>query len=301
MASKEMEGLIAVMRRMMGQGARFDGEIDPLRMRGIIEASQARMPVEPGVVCTADTLGGVEAELCTPENARKDAVILYIHGGGLICGNASTSRGYGSMLAGVTKIPVYTVSYRLAPEHRYPAAVDDCFNAYAELQKRHSGVSVFLIGESGGAYLSLITTLKAKAAGLKLPAGIVPYSAPIDFSDSLDRSASGGNDIAVTSAGLKTLRAMYCPDSNLWKDPYLSPLYGDYAGFPPMLVVWDADETLAPDSEKLVEIAKAAGVEVQHKGYPGCFHAFPTAGRGTPESAEVLADTIAFFEKHINA
>lgn len=301
MASKEMQGLIGVMRQMMEQGGmpKFDGEVNPTKLRGIIEAAQARMPVEPGVACKADALAGIEAELCIPENARDDAVILYIHGGGLICGNAFTSRGYGSMLAGETKIPVYTLSYRLAPEYPHPAAVDDCFNAYIDLVKRHLGKSVFLIGESAGGYLSLTTTLKAKDAGVPLPAGIVPYSAPVDFSDCIDRSANDGKDITVTSAGLKSLRAMYCPDSNLWKDPYVSPLYGDYTGFPPMLVVWAANETLAADSEKLVAMAKAAGVEVQYKAYPGCFHAFATAGRGTPESAEVLADTVAFFVKHI--
>jgi acetyl esterase/lipase len=302
MASKEMQDLIGVMGQMMQQGGmpKFDGKINPARLRGIIEAAQARMPVEPGVACKADALGGIEAELCTPENAREDAIILYIHGGGLICGNAFTSRGYGSMLAGAAKIPVYTISYRLAPEHPYPAAVDDCFNAYADILKRHPDIPVFLIGESGGAYLSLTTTMKAKAAGLKLPAGIIPYSPPIDFSDRIDRSANEGKDITVTSAGLKSLRAMCCPDSSRWKDPYVSPLYGDYAGFPPMLLAWDAGETLAADSEKLVELAKAAGVEVQYKAYPGCFHAFATAGRGTPESAEVLVDTLVFIEKHIN-
>jgi acetyl esterase/lipase len=297
-----MQGLIGMMGQMMQQGGmpKFDGEINPARLRGIIEAAQAGMPAEPGVTFKADTLGGIEAELCVPENAREDAVILYIHGGGLVCGNAFTARGYASMLAGAAKIPVYTNSYRLAPEHPYPAAVDDCFNAYADILKRRPNIPVFLIGESGGAYLCLTTTLKAKAAGLKLPAGIIPYSPVIDFSESIDRSANEGKDITVTSFGLKSLRALYCPDSSRWKEPYVSPLYGDYAGFPPMLLAWDADETLAADSEKLVEVAKLAGVEVQYKAYPGCFHAFATAGRGTPESAEVLADTLVFIEKHIN-
>jgi acetyl esterase/lipase len=302
MPSKEMQGLISVIRQMMEEGGmpKFDGEIDPVKMRGIIEVGQKNMPIEAGVVCTADTLGGIEAEFCAPENACEDAVIVYIHGGGLICGNAFTSRGYGSLLAGAVKRPVYTVSYRLAPEYQYPAANDDCYNAYADVVKRHPNKPVFLIGESGGGYLSLTTTIKAKDTGIKLPAGIIAYSPLIDFSDSIDRSANDGKDITVTPAGLKSLRAMYCPDPGFWKDPYLSPLYGDYTGFPPMLVVWDADETLAADSEKLVEMAKAAGVEVQYKAYPGCFHAFPTAGRGTPESAEVLTETVVFIEEHIN-
>ena len=151
MASQQMEQLKAVMKQMMEHGGKFDGKTDPLNMRTVIEASQARMPTEPGVTFTPDTLGGVEAERCASGNARTDALILYIHGGGLICGNAFTSRGYGSMLAGETNIPVYTISYRLAPEHIFPAAVDDCFNAYADILKREPGIPVFLIGESGGA------------------------------------------------------------------------------------------------------------------------------------------------------
>jgi acetyl esterase/lipase len=302
MASKEMQSLIDVMRQVMGQGSTPapDWGDDPLKMRDIMEASQARMPIAPGVVCTADTLGGVEAQCCTPDNAREDAVILYIHGGGSYLWQCPYVQGLRFHAGRSGQNTGIHVSYRLVPEHQYPAANDDCYDAYADVVKRHPNKPVFLIGESGGGYLSLTTTIKAKDTGLKLPAGIIAYSTPIDFSESIDRSANDGKDFMVPSPELKTLRAMFCPDPKFWKDPYFSPLYGDYTGFPPMLVVWDVDETLAADSEKLVEIAKAAGIQVQHKAYSGCFHAFPTAGHGTPESAEVLADTKAFIEKHIN-
>ncbi|GHU70771.1 esterase [Spirochaetia bacterium] len=301
MASAQMEQLKDIMKQMMEQGGmpKFDGVIDPAKLRATIEAAQKAMPAEPGVIFTPDTLGGVEAELCTGANARKDALIVYIHGGGLVCGNALTSRGYGSMLAGKTKIPVYTISYRLAPEHPFPAAVDDCFNAYADILKQYPGIPVFLIGESGGAYLCVTTTLKAKEAGLKVPAGIIPYSPALDLSGALDRSKNDGKDLIVTSSGLLQLRDMYCPDNSMWKNPLVSPIYGDYSGFPPMLLAWDDDETLAADSERLVELAKEAGVEVRYKSYPGCFHAFPTAGQGTPESAEILSDTLKFIREHI--
>ena len=301
MASQQMEQLKAVMKQVMDQGGmpKFDGNIDPVKMRAIYEGAQKQMPIEPGVTCTADSLGGVEVERCASENARTDALILYIHGGGLFCGNVLTSRGYGSMLAGETNIPVYTISYRLAPEHPFPAAVDDCFTVYADIIKRYPGIPVFLLGESGGAYLTVTTTLKAKAAGIKAPAGIIPYSPVIDISGVLDRSANNGKDFTVTPLGLEKLGDMYCADTSMRKNPLASPVYGDYSGFPPMLLAWDADETLAADSEKLVELAKAAGVEVRYKAYPGCFHSFATAGRSTPESAEVLADTVAFINGKI--
>jgi len=298
MASPQMEMLVCSMKNMIAKGMpAFDDNIDPYLLRQTIEASQSEMPIEPGVAFIPDQLGSVEAEISMPKNARQDAIIFYIHGGGLICGNAFTSRGYASMLAGETRMPVYSLSYRLAPEHPYPAAVDDCYQAYAMIIDRYPELPVFLIGESGGGLLCLTTALKARDAGLRMPAGIIPYSPVIDMSDKIDRSANEGKDFTVTIQGLRQLREIYCPDPNLWEHPYVSPLYGDFTGFPPMLLAWDSTETLAADSVKLIEKAVSAGVKVEFKAYEGCFHAFPPAGRRIPESAEVLEDTVSFINR----
>lgn len=302
MASPQMEGLKSIMQKMMAQGLapQFDGSINPEVLRKVVQTAQANMPTEPGVHFESCELAGVEAELSVPENAREDAIIIYIHGGGLICGNAQTSRGYASMLAGETRIPVYSFSYRLAPEHPYPAAVDDCFAVYQAVLGKHPGLPVFLIGESGGAYLSIVTALKARDSGAAIPAGIIPYSPPIDFSGTIDRNFPGNKDFTVSPQGLESLTTLYCEDRSVVCDPYVSPYYADYAGMPAILLAWDESESLAPDSEILRDKARAAGVEVQAKSYPDCFHAFATTGRGTPESAEVLADTVAFINAHIS-
>lgn len=301
MASSQMEGLKTIMRQMMAQGLmpQFDGNIDPLRLRQVVQGAQGRMATEPGVSFVPEKFGEMDAELSVPENAREDAVIVYIHGGGLICGNAETSRGYASMLAGETKIPVYAFSYRLAPEYKYPAAVNDCFEAYQAILSRHPGKPVFLIGESGGAYLCIVTALKARDAGVTLPAGIIPYSPPIDFSGAIRRDHPKNKDFTVTPGGMDSLTKLYCETGTDLRDPYISPFYADYAGMPPMLLAWDETESLAVDSEILRDRALEAGVEVEAKSYPDCFHAFATTGRGTPESAQVLADTVAFIERHI--
>jgi len=301
MASVQMQELTKVMKQMMEQSGMpmFGEEINPVVLRATIEAAQANMPQISGVSYAAETLGGVEAEVCTPQNARNDAILFYIHGGGLICGNAYTSRGYASMLAAETKMPVYTLSYRLAPEHPFPAAVNDSFAAYKDLAERFPKLPIFLIGESGGGYLSIVTALKARDNGIKLPAGVIPYSPVIDLSLAVDRSANDGKDITVTSKGLKSLQKMYVTDENLLKDAYVSPYYADFTGLPPMFLAWDADETLAQDSEIVVEKLKAANVYVEYKAYPECFHAFATTGNGTPESAEILKNTKEFILKHI--
>lgn len=301
MASVQMEGLKVVMQQMMARGlaAKFDGDIDPERLRSVIQAAQANMPTEPGVTFAPCELGGVECELSIPENARADAVILYIHGGGLICGNARTSRGYASLLAGETKLPVYSLSYRLAPEYTCPAAIDDCFAVYRAVLEAHPGKPVFLIGESGGAYLSITTTLKARDSGVRMPAGVIPYSPPLEFSGHLDRHHPKNQDFTVSPDGLDGLGRMYYADESQQTDPYATPYYADYHGFAPTYLVWDESESLAVDAEFLRDKLIAAGVEVTAEGYPDCFHAFPTSGRGTPESAQVLVKTVNFINDHI--
>lgn len=301
MASVQMENLKVIMQKMMEGGlvARFDGTLDPQILRNVVGSAQTRMPSVPGVRFEGCTLGGVEAELSLPENARTDAIIFYIHGGGMVCGNAESSRGYASMLAKETDIPVYSISYRLAPENKCPAAIEDCWNAYLEILEKHAGLPVFLIGESGGAYLSITTTLLAMKHGAVLPAGVIPYSPPIELGGAIDRHHPKNKDFTVPPEGLDCLGKMYYADESQLTDPIYAPHYADYHGFAPTYLVWDESESLAVDAEILRDKMVAAGVELIAEGYPDCFHAFPTTGRGTPESSEVMDKTIAFINSHI--
>ena len=300
MASAQMEALKEIMKKMMAAGfaPKFDGDLDPMQLRKVVQTAQANMHVEEGVSFHREFLNGVEAELSLPESAREDALIFYIHGGGLICGTAETSRGYASALAVESGIPVWSCTYRLAPENKFPAGFDDCFAVYKALIEKYPNTPIFLIGESGGAYLSIITALRCRDEGVKLPAGIVPYSHPIDFSNAIDRRFEGNKDFTVTPDGLDFLGSLYCRPEDV-KNPYISPYYADYTGLCPILLAWDESESLAVDSQVLRDKATAAGVEVVWKSYPDCFHAFATTGKGTPESYEIMKDTIQFFNEHI--
>lgn len=300
MASKEMEQLKAGMKMMMEKGfaVTFDGSMDSMTLRNTIQAAQERMAIEPDVTFIPEKIKDMDAEISMPAGARQDAVIIYIHGGGLICGNAVSSRGYASMLAGESKLPVYAFSYRLAPENKFPAAVDDCFAAYKAIQEKHPDKPVFLIGESGGAYLSIVTAMKARDNGMRMPAGVIPYSPVIDMSGALNRVREGNKDFTVTPEGLTWLREFYCSAEEA-VNPYVSPYYDDMHDMPPMLLAWDESESLSVDSEDIQRKLEKNGIECHAKSYPDCFHAFATTGRGTPESMEILQDTIAFINAHI--
>lgn len=300
MASVQMEQVKMGIKMMLekGMAVTFDGSTNPIQLRNTVQQAQEQMPYEPGVTFIAEKFGDMDAELSMPEQAREDALIIYVHGGGLICGDAASSRGYASMLAGETKIPVYAFSYRLAPENKFPAAVDDCFEAYMAILAKNPDKPVFLIGESGGGYLSIVTAMKARDNGITMPAGIIPYSPIIDMSNGLNRDREGNKDFTVTPDGLEWLRGLYCRKEDV-KNPYVSPYYDDMHDMPPMLLAWDERETLAADSEDIAAKLKKNGIECHAKSYPDCFHAFATTGRGTPESMEILQDTVAFIDAQI--
>ncbi|EET60603.1 hypothetical protein BRYFOR_07421 [Marvinbryantia formatexigens DSM 14469] len=301
MSSIQMEAVRMATAAMTNEGLpSFDEDINPEKLRAAVETAQAAMPLQEGVTYEETTLGGMEAELSMPSYAREDALILYIHGGGLVCGNARTSRGYAGMLAGESRIPVYAFSYGLAPENPYPAAVEECFKAYCEALEKHPDIPVFLIGESGGALLSIATALKIRDEKIRMPAGVIAYSPVIDMSGTLDHSNYGWDENTVTAAGLKSLAKLYCPDESRRKEPYASPLFADYKDYCPLYVVWDRGETLAVDGEELVRLAMEARVPVEYDRYEGCFHAFAPVGRNTPESSKLLDDTIAFIYRHIH-
>ena len=274
-ASPQMEAVKEATKQMIDQGfgAKFDGSTDPFHLRQIIEH--------------------------TPQGARDDAILIYIHGGGMICGNAKASRGYASALAGESKFPVYTLTYRLAPEHQFPAGLDDCFGFYKAVISKHPGKPIFLLGESAGAYYTLATTMKARDNGVKLPAAIFPYSPLIDLSGALNRKRAATHDFTISEEGMKWMGNLYCQPEDQ-KNPYASPYYDDLHGMPPTFLAWDQSETLAADSEEVVKKLLEQGIECYFKAYPDCFHAFALTGRGTPESYEVMRNTINFIEAHIN-
>lgn len=301
MASVQMESIRAYTQEMTSAAlATFSGKIDEKLQRWVVEEAQATMPLQDGVAFIPLTLGGVDAELSKPAFARDDAIILYLHGGGLVCGNAQTSRGYASMLAGESRIPVYSFSYRLAPEDPYPAPLDDCVNAYKEAMELHPDVPIFLIGESGGGLLSITTALRLRDEGIRMPAAIVVYSPVTDFSGSLDYTGYGWDDITITPAGLAGLADCYVPDISKRTEPYASPYFADFTGFCPTYVAWDRGETLARDAEVLVEKLLKANVPVTYHRFDGCFHAFAPLGRNAPEGAELLDESIAFMLQHMH-
>lgn len=299
MPSQAMSYLREMMRtgKVQSISPKPDDDMAPLRAANA--ASSAQIPMEPGVSFQPDIIGGVSVELSMPQTLSGDTVILYIHGGGFCFGDAVTSRGYASALAGQTGLRVYSISYRLCPEYPYPAGAQDCLSVYKALLKRYHGQKIVLLGDSGGGYFSLVTSLMARDQGLPLPACLCLFSPVTTLAEELPSRKSNAEIDCMLSGDLnEQLIRVYIRDNQDLHHPYISPLYGDYTGFPPIKIVADGSEVLLDDSIELASQVRKAGVEVDIHVMDNTSHAFPNMGRGVPESNQILMETATFISIH---
>lgn len=300
MASISMEQTKAALKKLVEQGLapKFDGAMDVNKLRMVMEQAQLNMPQIPGVESVAREYGGIESEVCQTQDAATDYIILYIHGGGWTCGNARTSRSYASALAMASKHPVITISYRLAPEHKYPAGLDDCISWYKAITEEWTDSAIYLLGESAGAYYSLVTAMRCRDTGLKMPNGLLLYSPPIEVYGDLDRNFDGNKDFTIEADKISGMGEMFL-DREYASEIYAQPYLDDFHDLPPVLVAWDESESLAVDANIVVEKIKQNGGVVDAYSYPDCFHAFATAGLGTEESRDVMEKSIAFMAGNV--
>ena len=222
-------------------------------------------------------LDGMNAAWVRPDRPHdQHRVILYCHGGGYTSGNLGYSRPLASKLSHITGWPTLCFEYRLAPEHPYPAAVEDAERAWDYLMQLGYGArDVAVAGDSAGGNMALVLCHRLRAAGRRLPARLVLMSPWTDM------TASGKSyrtcktlDPMLTMEYIAAVREAYTgPDAD-WSHPCYSPLFADLRGLPPVLVQVGTNEILKSDSEQLVENLQKAGVYAQLEVYPECWHVF---------------------------
>jgi acetyl esterase/lipase len=214
---------------------------------------------------------------------------LYLHGGGFLMYARSLYTGFLSRMANDLQSRVVVPDYRLAPEHPFPAAIDDCLHAYAALLDTGQEPGQLMIaGESAGANAALVTLQRARDAFLPMPAGAVLISGGFDFSwSSPSIGINARNDTALGARGLSFLKRWYRPDVDA-TDPLISPMFGDFTGLPPLLLQTGHAEVLRDDSVRATERARAAGVPVWLEVFPEVPHAWHQFGTWLPETRDAL-------------
>ena len=208
-----------------------------------------------------------------PRDQRRSGVVLYLHGGGYTCGSLEYAKGFASTLAAECGVRVFCAAYRLAPEHRYPAALEDALEAYEYLLgKGYAAHQIMLCGESAGGGLIYALCLKLKALSLPLPCGLIGISPWTDLTGS-GKSYEENREIdpSMSPELLQFYAKCYTDDPS---DPFCSPLMGDLTGMPPSLLFVGGDEVMLDDTRQLHEKLLAAGCRSKMIVAPERWHAY---------------------------
>lgn len=235
-----------------------------------------------------------------PEAAPEAPVMLYLHGGGFIGCSPETHRSLVGSLVRRIRGEAWVPAYRLAPEHPFPAALDDARAAYRWLLdvQRVSPRRLVVAGDSAGGGLALALLLAIRDAGWPLPAACVTYSPWTDLA-ATGESLEENSDRCAMFAGetIRRAAAFYLGTANP-RDPYVSPLYGDFRGLPPLLVHASVDEVLRDDSLRTAARARDAGVDVECVLWRHVPHVWQFFAAVLPEARESLERTRRFVERH---
>jgi len=252
-----------------------------------------------GIIVSPVNIGGLYAEWILPAHSNKDKTILYFHGGGYVSGTCNSHRSITAKFVKGSAIGALLFEYRLAPEQPYPAALEDSLAAYHWLlDQGMDPLKIVFLGDSAGGGLCLATLLALRDQGTPLPAAAVAYSPVTDFKCTGESYRTKAK-VCLSPEGMAfALAKHYAGD----KDPglqYISPLYGDLHGLPPLLIYAGEDETLCDDSVRFAAKAKDAGVNVTLRVGKGMFHCYPAMAPLFPEATQAKDEICSFINKYI--
>jgi epsilon-lactone hydrolase len=267
-----MSNEIKMVRAFLASLPPFD-DLPLAERRTRYDRAKALYPLPAGVAVEAVALGGVAAERVTTPASSPERVVLYLHGGGYVMGSADSHRHVAAGIAEAAAATVLLLCYRVAPEHPFPAAVDDALAAYRSLVEGGHPASRFAIaGDSAGGGLTIATMMAARDAGLPLPAAAALISPWVDLSCSLETiTALADRDPIVRRAGLRDSAGLYLAGRDPLT-PLASPLFGDLRSLPPLLIQVGSDEILLDDARELDRRAREQGVRSTIEVWPDMIH-----------------------------
>jgi monoterpene epsilon-lactone hydrolase len=245
--------------------------------------------------------GGVDAEWISGSNAQHDKTTLYFHGGGFRLGSVSSHRELIARISGASGCRVLAINYRLAPEHRFPAQLEDATAAYGwMLDQGLSPENIAFVGDSAGGNLALATMLDLRERRLPLPAACVLMSPWTDL------AATGESYVSRAAADpihqrpmIVALAKNYLGEDGDPRNPLASPLYADLTGLPPLLIQVGDRETVLDDSTMFAEKARAAGVDVDLQVWEGMIHVFQMFASEIIEARQAIDAITEFLNGHL--
>ena len=276
-----------------------DHNFSVVEFRDSVDKATARMKMPKGVQTETAQIEQMAAEWIIPEQAAQGKVLLYIHGGGFISGSVQTHRMHVAKFAMGSGLKSLLFNYRLAPEHPFPAAPEDCVTAYRWLLRQgYAPEDIVVGGESAGGTLTLALLLALKEEKIALPAAAFSISPVTDLRCGADSFRTNAKKDIAPQGSWDVWTGYYIGDQEPTL-PLLSPLMGNYEGLPPLYICVGTHEIHLDDCVNAAQKAKAAGVAVTLRTWPNMIHAFPILSPLFPEAKQALGEICTFAREQV--
>lgn len=294
MTTINRDTLEAMLRSSPGFGTASVSE-----MRAAYDAGGSVSPADASIQHIRADGAGVPIEIGVSPGAELQKAILFLHGGGYVIGSTKSHRGFVGRLGIAAGVRTVTPDYRLAPEHPFPAAVDDAVAVYRWLLSECAPEKIALAGDSAGGGLVVAALVRARQEGLSMPAAVALFSPLVDLAaggeSMLEKAAQ---DPSVTADTIARFRAMYLAGEDACT-PLASPIHADLHGFPPMLIHVGTAEVLLDDSLRLARRAAVADVAVELKAWPQLPHVWQFFAGIFLEGQQSIEEAGAFLRSHL--
>ena len=297
MTTQELEKLVTNFRSLPPSD-----DLSLAELRANMVYLERALPVPDDAAVEVVDAGGVAAEwVRAPGAAAAGKALLYLHGGGYAFCGPGTHRLLAYNLSAAAAMPCLLVDYRLAPEHPYPAALEDAVAAYSWLRDQgYKAGSLAVAGDSAGGGLTLAALLRLRQLDQTLPGAIACLSPWTDLTmTGASIAAKAAADPLVRGSGLERCAGWYLGDGDR-SDPLASPLHGELSGLPPLLIQVGSEEVLLDDARRLAERAQAAGVSVDYQCWERMFHVWQLYAPMLSEGRDAIAAIGKFLNQHVD-
>jgi acetyl esterase/lipase len=307
-ASPELQAAIAVPYRVPNWNAnpKSAAEWKELVNRFADAGAGARKETRDklGVTLEPAVIGGVKAFILTPNvipPANRNRLLVHVHGGGYVYAPGESGTGEATLMAAYGGYKVISFDYRMPPDHPYPAAMDDAMAVWKAAIQMQQPRNMAIFGTSTGGAMTLAMILRAKQENLPLPAAIAPGTPWSDLTETGDTYKTNEwlDNVLVSYGGYLSRAALLYANGHDLKDPQLSPIYGDFHGFPPAILTSGTRDLFLSLTVLTHRKLRQAGVEANLQVFEGMSHAQYVFDPSMPETKEVFAEIARFFDKHL--
>ena len=252
----------------------------------------------------SSVIDGVKVFVLTPDDMpaqNRNRLLIHVHGGCYVLNPGQAALPEAIFMAGFGRFKVIAVDYRMPPDAYYPAALDDAMTVWKAASKTTNPKNMAIFGGSAGGALTLEMVLRAKRDGLALPAAIAPGTPMSDVTKQGDSFQTNKlvDNVLVSADGFCDAATVFYAHGHDLKDPMLSPIYGDMAGFPPTILTTGTRDLLLSNTVRVHRKLRAAGVEASLQVYEGQSHAQYYRDDRTPETKEAFTEIASFFDRHL--